>query len=230
MQQDSVCSTWMPSCEFQGLPIQSATVELAAINNEMILSDKWNGLENSTRKRKSSKTSDQDSTSNEKDFLPYWNDSCAATSSVLWLPIETALQGSESMPFDISSRKMAENSWFSIRTWKPTSKPNSLPIYSPSYITSLAECADSEVMRAKRIRLYPTPAQKNCFKRWFGTSRKVYNLTVEHLNLPKEDRQKHWMGAAKQILPTLPEWAKEIPYQVKKIAVEDAYKNVLKWL
>ena len=32
------------------------------------------------------------------------------------------------------------------------------------------------------------------------------------------------MGAAKQILPTLPEWAKEIPYQVKKIAVEDAYK------
>lgn len=33
------------------------------------------------------------------------------------------------------------------------------------------------------------------------------------------------MGAAKQILPTLPEWAKEIPYQVKKIAVEDAYKE-----
>lgn len=32
------------------------------------------------------------------------------------------------------------------------------------------------------------------------------------------------MGAAKQILQTLPEWAKEIPYQVKKIAVEDAYK------
>lgn len=32
------------------------------------------------------------------------------------------------------------------------------------------------------------------------------------------------MRAAKQILPTLPDWAKEIPYQVKKIAVEDAYK------
>ena len=32
------------------------------------------------------------------------------------------------------------------------------------------------------------------------------------------------MGAAKIILSTLPEWAKEIPYQVKKIAVEDAYK------
>ena len=32
------------------------------------------------------------------------------------------------------------------------------------------------------------------------------------------------MGAAKELLPTLPEWAKSIPYQVKKIAVEDAYK------
>lgn len=32
------------------------------------------------------------------------------------------------------------------------------------------------------------------------------------------------MGAAKQIMPILPDWAKETPYQVKKIAVEDAYK------
>ena len=47
---------------------------------------------------------------------------------------------------------------------------------------------------------------------------------MDHLNQPKEMRQKHWMGAAKQILQALPDWAKEIPYQVKKIAVEDAYK------
>lgn len=32
------------------------------------------------------------------------------------------------------------------------------------------------------------------------------------------------MGAAKVILNALPDWAKSIPYQVKKIAVEDAYK------
>ena len=41
------------------------------------------------------------------------------------------------------------------------------------------------------------------------------------------------MGAAKIILAELPEWAKTIPYQVKKIAVEDAYKafsnGVRKW-
>ena len=33
------------------------------------------------------------------------------------------------------------------------------------------------------------------------------------------------MGAAKIILASLPDWAKDIPYQVKKIAVEDAYKS-----
>ena len=43
---------------------------------------------------------------------------------------------------------------------------------------------------------------------WFGTSRKVYNETVNHLNLSKEQRQKHWMGAAKIILASLPVWAK----------------------
>lgn len=32
------------------------------------------------------------------------------------------------------------------------------------------------------------------------------------------------MGASKIILNSLPEWAKTIPYQIKKIAVEDAYK------
>lgn len=36
-------------------------------------------------------------------------------------------------------------------------------------------------------------------------------------------RQKHWMGAAKILLSELPEWAKKTPYQIKKIAVEDAY-------
>jgi putative transposase len=34
----------------------------------------------------------------------------------------------------------------------------------------------------------------------------------------------HWMVQAKPILQNLPEWAEEVPYQVKKMAVSDAYK------
>jgi putative transposase len=80
-------------------------------------------------------------------------------------------------------------------------------------------------MRAKRVRIYPDKGQRNLFRQWFGTSRFVYNETVNHLNLPKAERENHWMAAAtKRILPALPSWADPVPFQVKKIAVEDAYK------
>ncbi|MBK1642791.1 hypothetical protein CKO12_13105 [Chromatium okenii] len=92
---------------------------------------------------------------------------------------------------------------------------------------------DGEVIKAKRVRIYPTMEQKNLFRQWFGTSRYVYNATVKHLGLPKEERAGHWMGAAKIILPSLPDWAGSIPYQIKKIAIEDAYQaftnGVRKW-
>ena len=223
-RQVSVCSTLMPSCAFPLLPIPSAIAGLVVPSNATTFGDKSNVSRQSTPKPKSSKTLAAASTSSEKVFKPYWDDSCAATSSALWLPTVTDWHASASTPSASLSNETAANSWFSTRMLKSASKPNSLPIYSPSCIISLAACTDSVATRAKRIRVYPTPAQKNLFKRWFGTSRKTYNLTVDHLNQPKELRATHWMGAAKLILPTLPEWAKEIPYQIKKIAVEDAYK------
>jgi putative transposase len=156
--------------------------------------------------------------------VPYWNDSCAETSSGLWLPTVTDSPVSASTSSPSSSNTTAARSWFSINQWINPEKPNSPPIYSPSSITSRVECTVGEVIKAKRIRLYPTPEQKTLFRQWLGTSRYVYNETVKHLGLPKEERERHWMGAAKQILASLPDWAGPIPYQIKKIAVEDAYK------
>lgn len=129
---------------------------------------------------------------------------------------------------DSSLMQMAGKSWFSIRPWTPDRRPNSPPICSPSFTTFPVECTDDAVpktaIRAKRVRIYPDAAQRNLFRQWFGTSRVVYNKTVDHLNLPKEKRCGHWMMAAKPILAALPDWAEPVPYQVKKIAVEDAYK------
>ncbi|WP_425505152.1 helix-turn-helix domain-containing protein [Thermochromatium tepidum] len=111
-------------------------------------------------------------------------------------------------------------SWFSINQWINPEKPNSPPIYSPP----CTETTAGEVIKTKSIRIYPTAAQRNLFRQWLGTSRYVYNETVKHLGLPKEERAGHWMGASKRILASLPDWAKPVPYQIKKIAVEDAYK------
>lgn len=165
--------------------------------------------------------------------MPYWNDSCAAISSGLWLPIMTGSPASASTSSPSWSSATAARSWFSISQSINPEKPNSPPIYSPSSITSRVECTDGEAIKAKRIRIYPTTAQKSLFRQWLGTSRSVYNATVTHLNLPPGERAEHWMSAAKIVLPSLPEWAASVPYQIKKIAVKDAYQafanGVRKW-
>lgn len=206
------------------MPLSSSTPASAAPSNATTWSDKSNVCASPTRTRKSSKTSAADSTSNAKDCAPYWNGFCAEISSGLWLPTATDLPVSDSILSPSSSSATAAKSWFSIRQWEPAPKPSAPPIYSPSFIISLAECTGGEATKAKRIRIYPTAEQKNLFRQWLGTSRYVYNETVKHLALPKEERAGHWMGAAKIVLPSLPDWAGAIPYQIKKIAVEDAYK------
>jgi putative transposase len=90
-------------------------------------------------------------------------------------------------------------------------------------MSSQQECTDSgsTVTRSRKIRIYPDQAQKTLFSKWFGVQRLVYNSTVEYLN--QDGKHSHWMSFAKDLLHNLPEFAKEIPYQIKKIAVKEAY-------
>ena len=213
----------MLGCGLPQGPPSFAIAGLAPTSNATILSDKSSGCERSIPEPKSSKTSRRASTSSAKVCVPYWNDFCAATSSNLWLPTGIGLLGSGSTSSGSLLSETAEKSWFSIQEWEAQNQ-NSPKTCSPYSTTSLAECTDSEAIKAKRIRIYPNPQQRSMFRQWFGTSRRVYNDTVAHLNQPKELRAKSWMGAAKVILPALPDWAKPVPYQVKKISVEDAYK------
>jgi len=97
-------------------------------------------------------------------------------------------------------------------------------------MSSLAACTALEdtVRKSKKIRIYPTKKQKGIFRRWFGVQRLVYNRAVEYLKTT--DKKGHWMGVAKQILSGLPEFCVEVPYQIKKMAVKEAfdafYRNV----
>jgi putative transposase len=143
-------------------------------------------------------------------LLPYWSNHVDSLSEKLWIPHKHLLSNIDY----ISSN----NSWFSFQSWSNPIDSNKLKL------DSLPKLDNNNIIKAKKIRIYPNVTQKNIFKQWIGTSRKVYNDTVNHLNLPKENREKSWMSAAKIILNSLPDWAKPIPYQVKKIAVEDAYK------
>ena len=57
-----------------------------------------------------------------------------------------------------------------------------------------------------------------------GTSRFVFNETVKYLQQP--DTNPHWKAIKTEIIHSLPEWSKDIPYQIKSIAIKDACTSV----
>jgi len=75
--------------------------------------------------------------------------------------------------------------------------------------------------RSRKIRIYPTAEQRSLFRRWVGVQRLVYNRAVEFLKGLDGPRPK-WNEVANLIIADLPDFCREIPYQIKKIAVRDA--------
>lgn len=165
---------------------------------------------------------DQVSTTNEKVFYPYWTEQYRETVSNLWLPTETALRDLEVNSLSALSSKAVENSWFSTKLWE-VQKTNSLKTYSTSCTSLVAGCMDDvniKLLRSKKIRIYPTAQQKNLFAKWFGVSRKVFNDTISYLKEP--ETKANFMAIKKWLLPSLPEYTKEVPRAIRDGAVADA--------
>lgn len=202
-----------------------ATAESVQPNSETTLPDKLNSCGNSTQTPKSSKTSVQESTSKGKDCKPYWSDLCAATSSRLQLPVATDCVGLDLNCSSSWPGKTVDKSWFS-QTLFTAQKPNSPPIFLPSFTSSVVECTDSGVTarKSRKIRLFLSPEQKALVKQWFGVSRFVYNTTIKYLQEP--GTKASWLAIKTGILNSLPEWAKPVPFQIKSIAIKDACSAV----
>jgi putative transposase len=117
-----------------------------------------------------------------------------------------------------------EHSWFSSRLIKPQ-EPTGFYKVNASYLAVLRpEVLDNSntALRVRKIRLYPSVAQRGMFRRWLGTARYIYNRTLDYLKSIDGIRPS-WTDIADDIiLPALPGWADEIPYQIKKMAVKDA--------
>lgn len=226
-KQGSVCTTLSPIGAMQlSLPL-SVTVELVQPSSETTCLGKLNSCGGDTRKPKSSKTSDRDSTSKGKDCKPYWSDLCEVISSRLLLPVETDCVDSDLKYSSLWQSKTVDQSWFS-QILFTAQKTKSQPIFLPSFTSSVAECTDLEATarKSKKIRLFLNPEQKATLKQWFGVSRYVYNATIKYLQEPGTKAQ--WMAIAPIVMGALPDWAKSVPYQIKKIAVKDACLAVKK--
>jgi len=204
----------------------SAIVESVLANSGMTSNGKLPFSGNDTLPPNlSAATSEAESTSSEKGFGPYWNDSCAAINSRLWLPIKTDSADSDSTLWSTWLNKTVAKSWFST-TLRTARNPNSPLICLASSTSSLVECTDSgnTIVKSRKIRFYPNLKQKETLKWWFGVSRYVYNQTIEYLRKP--GTKANWKEIKGEILKNLPEWAREVPYQVKSIAIRDACKAV----
>ena len=159
----------------------------------------------------------------EKDYKPFWDDSCEAISSHLlsYTQIDSADLESTSC-----SSKMVENSWF-LTEKKFHKNKNSQKTFLQSYISSLVGCTDLEdtQIKSRKIRIYPTQQQKVLFKQWFGVSRKFYNET---LTIYKNGSDKVWHKVYQDIAEQNKEhdYIKSVPYQIKKISVKD-YRKAL---
>jgi putative transposase len=80
--------------------------------------------------------------------------------------------------------------------------------------------SESTVRKSKKIKISLNPVQVNLVKQWMGASRFVFNQTVKYLQQP--DTKANWKAIKTEIIHSLPEWSKEIPYQIKSIAIKDA--------
>lgn len=198
-----------------------ATVGYPAQSKETLLNDKLSICKASIRKQKLLETSEAVSTSNAKGLEPYWNDFCEVISSKLLLPIGIGSPGSVSTLYDTSLNTTVANSWFWTKQ-HTVRKKNSRRIFSQSCTSSVADCTGSEVIltKSKKIRVYPTTAQRETLRQWFGTARFVYNKTIALLN--ETDTQANWKAIKTGILRALPDWSKETPYQIKSVAIRDA--------
>lgn len=121
---------------------------------------------------------------------------------------------------------MNVKSWFSVNKLIANNNNSSTTYYQP-FMSSHTECmgSDAIVTKSRRIRIYPTQQQKQLFKQWFGVGRKVYNACINHFN-KKDVELKGWMAMGTTVLSELSEtYMKSVPYQIKKIAVKDAYTS-----
>lgn len=141
------------------------------------------------------------------------------------LPTETDFADLDLNCLSGSSLKTLLNSWFSNNRNYRLNK-SLLQTCSQSSQCFHVGFTDSEntVQRSRKIRVYPNKEQKSILSNWFGASRFAYNQTVEYLRQP--DTKAQWKSIKTDLMHDMPEWSKEVPYQIKSVAIRDCCQAV----
>ena len=156
-----------------------------------------------------------------KDFRHFYDDSCRQLSSLLLSPEEMGSAFSDVSCLNASPRGEVR-SWF-LATQKRVKRADSRRDLSRCFKPSRSENLVSVQFKSRRVRIYPTKAQKALLRKWFGVSRLVYNRAIDRYN-DKDFEIRNWMKLSKHLLTELDmDFIKYVPHKIKNIAVRDAY-------
>ena len=183
---------------------------------------------------KSSKTSGQVLISKDTDLKKFWNTQTKNLSEKLWLPTKTDLLESHSNLSNTLSPSTVEKSWFSINN-KFQKKKNLWKICFPSSMYSVQDIMGQGNIKTKKIKIYPKIIaiekkkkvkvidQKLIIKKWFNVARYCYNKSVEFLaDKKKSEGKTSFYSVRKELNATLPDFIKEVPYEIRDGAYKDA--------
>ncbi len=163
-----------------------------------------------------------------KVLKPFWTKQCTELSRKLWLPRETDSVVSHSNFWNGSSNKMELNSWFSMKKMENPVIKNSHTTFSPLFMSTPVDKWENDVIRTRKLRLYPTPDQKKIMKNWMSTRRYVYNKVLEKIK--KENEKINFFDLRNKYVtskdnPLVEEWETETPKDIRAGAVNDVVNN-----
>mmetsp|Transcript_4982 Transcript_4982/g.10368 ORF Transcript_4982/g.10368 Transcript_4982/m.10368 type:complete len:602 (+) Transcript_4982:467-2272(+) len=166
----------------------------------------------------STKTSVAGSISNAKVCAPYWTPVTAAESAKLWSCTATDLRESQSTSWNTFSKDKMSNSWYTAKMHMPetqTPSPKTSSESSPSLWHRITENEQRKIdgddaarkkrartkarktikkeynlVRARKVRVYPTKDQRTQLLKWFGVTRRAYNIGVAfHRDMAKGEKE-----------------------------------------
>ena len=169
---------------------------------------------------------------NERGLKPFWNKQCLEMSKKLWLPIETDCAASRMSLSNLYLQKTMSNSLFSTKLRMNQEQTNlqtiSYPLSKFMHVEEMEKEDTKPVLRARKVKIYPTRTQMKKLKQWFGVSRLVYNRALNDIKENKEEinffklRNKH---VTKKNNPIPNEFEFEVPKDVRAECVRDLVKN-----
>ncbi|ABA24789.1 Transposase, IS891/IS1136/IS1341 (plasmid) [Trichormus variabilis ATCC 29413] len=228
--------TLIPSYQLKEQTKQSSSrAGFLATLNSLTWKDKYSFLSLVTPVVKSSKKSEADSTSEEKSYLPYWNEFSQAMSEWLWSAIKTDYADLDLNSSNGCAKNAIVNSWFSTKLSYLQSE-KWLRIFWQSSMSSVADCTDSENTNRKSVkvctqyRMILTLEQEQLLMKWVRLNRKTYNMAIAYLNQKQGFDRTGIGGTGKQAFKTFfkahirPDWLKnELPAAILDQAVMEAY-------